>query len=228
MMKKEDLKTHNGKEGKPVYLSYKNRIYDVSESRHWKGGVHMARHNAGEDLTDFLALAPHGEEVLSRFKEVDTLEESDTDKSAEKKMALSALYRKFHPHPMLIHFPIALFVFAMVLQTLFFITGSRSFEQSSYYSLSFATLMILPSIFSGIVSWWINYDMTATKLFKNKIIFSIILLLMGTAEVIMRSLYIEISPGDSQLFLFYNILLYANVPVTGFIAYNGGKITFPS
>jgi predicted heme/steroid binding protein/uncharacterized membrane protein len=227
-MKKEDLKNHNGKEGKPAYLSYKNRIYDVTESNRWKDGVHMGRHSAGEDLTDFLALAPHGEEVLSRFKEVDELEKSGADRKAERKMVLSALYRKFHPHPIFIHFPIALFVFTMLLQTLFLITGLRSFELSAYYSLSFATLMIFPSIFSGVLSWWINYEMTATTLFKNKIVFSIILLLLGTAEVIMRSLNPDISVGDTHLSLIYNILLYMNVPVTGFIAYNGGKITFPS
>jgi predicted heme/steroid binding protein/uncharacterized membrane protein len=227
-VKKEDLKIHNGKESKSVYLSYKNRIYDVTESRHWKDGVHMARHSAGEDLTDFLVMAPHGEEVLTRFKEVDTLEETDEDKTSDRKMLLSALYRKFHPHPIMIHFPIALFIFSMLLQTLFFITGLRSFELSAYYSLSFATLMMLPSILSGLLSWWLNYDMTATAIFKNKIFFSFILLLMGTAEVIMRSLYTEISPGDNYVSLLYNFLLYANVPVTGFIAYNGGKITFPS
>jgi uncharacterized membrane protein len=188
----------------------------------------MGRHSAGEDLTDFLALAPHGEEVLSRFKEVDELEKSGADSKAERKMVLSALYRKFHPHPIFIHFPIALFVFTMLLQTLFLITGLRSFELSAYYSLSFATLMIFPSIFSGVLSWWINYEMTATTLFKNKIVFSIILLLLGTAEVIMRSLNPDISVGDTHLSLIYNILLYINVPVTGFIAYNGGKITFPS
>ncbi len=228
IVKKEDLKQNNGKEGKPAYLSYKNRIYDVTESRRWVEGVHMARHSAGEDLTDFLAMAPHGEEVLSRFKEVDRLEEDDADKAAEKKMLLSALYRKFHPHPMFIHFPIALFLFSMMLQTLFLVTGLRSFELSAYYSLSFATLMMFPSILSGFLSWWINYDMTATTIFKNKIIFSFILLLLGTAEVIVRSLYADISLGGNYTSLLYNILLYVNVPITGFIAYNGGKITFPS
>ncbi len=227
-MKKEDLKLHNGKEGKPAYLSYKNRVYDVSGSRLWKEGVHMARHSAGEDLTDFLAMAPHGEEVLTRFKEVDKLEESDADKRTGRKMLLSSLYRKFHPHPMLIHFPIALFVFSMLLQTLFHTTALRSFELSAYYSLSFATLMMPPSILSGFLSWWINYDMTVTTIFKNKIIFSIILLFMGIAEITLRSLSPGISPGESPVTLLYNILIYANVPVTGLIAYNGGKITFPS
>lgn len=40
--------------------------YDVSESRLWKGGIHMKRHHAGEDLTEAIKDAPHGPEVLER------------------------------------------------------------------------------------------------------------------------------------------------------------------
>ena len=44
----------DGKEGHPAYFAYEGKIYDVTQSKLWKQGVHMGRHNAGTDLTDAL------------------------------------------------------------------------------------------------------------------------------------------------------------------------------
>jgi len=45
----------------------------VSESFLWKGGRHMARHEAGRDLTAVLDQAPHGEDLLARVPVVGVL-----------------------------------------------------------------------------------------------------------------------------------------------------------
>jgi hypothetical protein len=39
-------------------------------SRLWQQGVHMGRHNAGSDLTDALALAPHGQDKVLAMKQI--------------------------------------------------------------------------------------------------------------------------------------------------------------
>ena len=62
---KKELKSINGINGK-VLIACKNKIYDVSESQLFKFGLHF-NHEAGNDLTDFLIEAPHGEEVLKKF-----------------------------------------------------------------------------------------------------------------------------------------------------------------
>jgi predicted heme/steroid binding protein len=62
---RKELKSINGINGK-VLIAYKNKIYDVSESQLFKFGLHF-NHEAGEDLTEFLKDAPHGEEVLKIF-----------------------------------------------------------------------------------------------------------------------------------------------------------------
>ncbi len=64
------LEYYDGKEGRKAYVRYNGKVYDVTESRLWKNGVHMMRHHAGSDLTDALKQAPHGEDVLSRFPAV--------------------------------------------------------------------------------------------------------------------------------------------------------------
>jgi len=63
----ETLRTFDGQEGRPCYFAYQGKVYDASDSRRWPGGQHMKRHAAGADLTAFLALAPHGEEVVARL-----------------------------------------------------------------------------------------------------------------------------------------------------------------
>jgi predicted heme/steroid binding protein len=69
-----ELQEYNGQNGKPVYIAYKDTIYDVTGSDLWKTGRHQNRHDAGDDLTDFLNQAPHGEAVFQRFPVVGKLE----------------------------------------------------------------------------------------------------------------------------------------------------------
>lgn len=57
------LSSFDGKEGRPAFIAYKDRVLDVSSLKLWKNGVHM-KHLAGHDLTDSLPKAPHGEEKL--------------------------------------------------------------------------------------------------------------------------------------------------------------------
>ena len=70
---KKELARYNGMNGAPVYVAYKKKVYDVSDSFLWKGGRHQVLHNAGEDLTDDLEHAPHGADLLERFPIVGTL-----------------------------------------------------------------------------------------------------------------------------------------------------------
>jgi predicted heme/steroid binding protein len=70
----EELEEHNGKNGKPAYIAYQGKVYDVSDSDLWRDGEHMGLHQAGKDLTEELELAPHREEVLERVKLVGTIE----------------------------------------------------------------------------------------------------------------------------------------------------------
>lgn len=69
----EELAQYNGKNGNPVYVVYKGKVYDVSASFLWKDGIHQVLHRAGVDLTDALEQAPHGGDVLEKFPVVGVL-----------------------------------------------------------------------------------------------------------------------------------------------------------
>ncbi len=68
-----ELANFDGEEGRPAYLAYKGKIYDVSQSKLWKNGSHMKRHQAGVDLTEILSQAPHGEDNILALPEVGKL-----------------------------------------------------------------------------------------------------------------------------------------------------------
>jgi predicted heme/steroid binding protein len=68
----DELRKFDGKEGRPAYIGYKGKIYDVSESSQWIDGDHLG-HAAGEDLTEQMDIAPHAEDVLERMKVVGVL-----------------------------------------------------------------------------------------------------------------------------------------------------------
>lgn len=69
----DELGSFDGKEGRPTWFAYDGKLYDASASRLWKQGVHMGRHNAGEDLSEALKLAPHGPEKVLAMPQVGTL-----------------------------------------------------------------------------------------------------------------------------------------------------------
>ncbi len=69
----EELKQYDGKDGRPAYVAFKGKVYDVTESFLWVDGDHQGQHVAGKDLTDEMSFAPHGEETLERVKVVGVL-----------------------------------------------------------------------------------------------------------------------------------------------------------
>jgi len=69
----KELALYNGENGKPAYVAYKGKVYDVSTSFLWKDGNHQVLHKAGVDLTTALEHAPHGEEALKKFPVVGIL-----------------------------------------------------------------------------------------------------------------------------------------------------------
>jgi predicted heme/steroid binding protein len=70
---RDELAQNDGKNGKPAYIAFQGKVYDVSASAMWLEGDHMGAHQAGRDLTNEMDLAPHREETLQKIKQVGDL-----------------------------------------------------------------------------------------------------------------------------------------------------------
>ena len=100
----DELRRCDGQDGRPAYVAFRGRVYDGSGSHLWAGGAHQLRHEAGKDLTADFAAAPHDEGVLQRIPSVGKLIAAER----KEKHSLLRFYFELHPHPVSIHFPIAL------------------------------------------------------------------------------------------------------------------------
>jgi predicted heme/steroid binding protein len=63
---RSQLSLRNGQDKPEIWIAYKGIIYDVTKSRLWHTGFHY-EHWAGQDLTQELNDAPHGEWVFDKF-----------------------------------------------------------------------------------------------------------------------------------------------------------------
>lgn len=68
-----ELADFDGKDGRPAYIAYKGKVYDVGGAPLWAEGKHQMEHQAGRDLTEDLARAPHGEDALASLPVVGEL-----------------------------------------------------------------------------------------------------------------------------------------------------------
>jgi predicted heme/steroid binding protein len=69
---RSQLALRNGQDRPEVWIAFQGKIYDVTKSRLWFKGTHY-EHWAGQDLTNELPDAPHGDWVFDKFRMVGTL-----------------------------------------------------------------------------------------------------------------------------------------------------------
>ena len=71
-----ELSYYDGQDGRRAYVAVEGVIYDVTQSRLWRGGTHDPSHgeaSAGRDLTEVIQHSPHGTQHLKDFPVVGRL-----------------------------------------------------------------------------------------------------------------------------------------------------------
>ncbi|MFT5659618.1 MAG: 2-oxoglutarate ferredoxin oxidoreductase subunit alpha [Sulfurimonas sp.] len=231
-MTKDELSVHNGRNGKKAYIAYKGKVYDVTSSSLWKNGEHEGMHNAGLDLTPMMENAPHGDDVFEKFPVVAVFEEektlTHTNKESKKllKERLRVWYKKYHPHPMVSHFPIVLHIFAAVLDILFFFNPKEAYALPVYYTFFVATVLGLLAMITGLLSWWINYNLSKARPFIIKIIVSLITLLLGIIGIMIYVTNPNVVYDLSALGITYHFIVLVTGINVIILGYYGGKITW--
>jgi predicted heme/steroid binding protein/uncharacterized membrane protein len=222
----EELVVFNGKNGKPVYIAFEGKVYDVSKSPLWSKGLHMNRHPSGKDLTEEIPAAPHGPEVFERYPQVGLLKQGPSEELKHLPPILQNLLQKVpmarrHPHPMIVHFPIAFLMGSSLFILLDLLFQNPYFEIISFYLLILGAISSPFAIVTGLLTWWVNYRLRLTLFVKRKIQLSILLLIFEMALIVWRSLSQTIS---NPVFFIMVLLL---TPIVALLGYYGGQMTFP-
>ncbi len=224
------LKENNGEDGKPVYVAYKGKVYDVGGSKLWKTGKHMNRHHAGADMTTEIQAAPHDPDVLERFPQAGILKTESQER--EIPAFLSALLTKVpmlrrHPHPMTIHFPIVFVFSVLFFNAIFWITGLKSFEVTAFHCLGAGILFTPVAIVTGFYTWWLNYQAKLSTPVLVKQVFSILLFIAEIILFVIRFRNPEIMYSLTAYSILFLGLMFFMVILVTIIGWYGAHLTFP-
>lgn len=227
----KEIESCNGKEGRPVYIAYQGKVYDVSDSKLWKTGLHMKRHPAGKDLTPDIQAAPHGTEVLERYPQVGVLKKEEV---ADIRMPaiLSQLLTRFpilrrHPHPMTVHFPIVFMFSTTIFNVLYLATGIRSFETTAFHCLGGGVFFTVITISTGLYTWWLNYLSKPTRAITIKKRISLVMLGVGIVAFIWRIVVPDVMVSLQGINFIYLLLILSFLPMVTVIGWFGAGLTFP-
>jgi predicted heme/steroid binding protein/uncharacterized membrane protein len=223
----EEFVTFNGKDGKPVYIAFEGKVYDVSKSPLWSSGLHMNRHPPGKNLTGEISAAPHGTEVFERYPQVGTLKKGPPEELKHLPPVIRDLLQRFpsarrHPHPMIVHFPIAFLMAASLFTLLHLLFQESLFEIVSFYLLILGAIASPFAMGTGLLTWWVNYQLRLTYFVKRKIQLSLLLLIFEIILTIWRSS----SPNISSTIYFLMMLFLT--PIVVLLGYYGGQMMFPT
>ena len=226
-MTSEELLSFNGKDGKPVYIAFQGKVYDVSKSPLWSKGLHMNRHPPGKELAGEISAAPHGTEVLERYPQVGILKKGAPEELKHLPFLIQSLLQKFpmakrHPHPMVVHFPLAFLMASSLFVLLYLIFKNASFEITSFYLLLLGAIATPFAMVTGLLTWWVNYRLKLSLFVKRKIQLSILLLIFEAILILWRGFQPQVSNP------IYFILMVLLTPIVGLLGYYGGQMTFPS
>jgi predicted heme/steroid binding protein/uncharacterized membrane protein len=225
-----ELEKINGNEGGPVYVAYKGKVYDVTNSKLWWGGLHMKRHHAGQDLTADIQGAPHESDVLDRYPQVGTLKKEVVE--LEIPQALAWLLAKVpmlrrHPHPMTVHFPIVFAFSTTIFNILYLMTGIKSLEITALHCLGAGILFTVVAIATGLYTWWLNYMAKPLRSVNIKITFALILLAVQIITFIWRLKVPHVMDSIQGVNIIYLLLIVSLFPIVIVIGWFGAFLTFP-
>ncbi len=227
---KDVLAEFDGQEGRPAYIARGEKVFDVSKSKLWSGGLHMKRHHAGQDLSTALAAAPHDAGVLERYPQVGVLEKVvEAERPVPRVLALllsryPALRR--HPHPIMVHFPIVFLLAAVFFDLLYRAVGG-SFATTALHCLVAGILFTPLGMMTGFYAWWLNYQAKPIRPVTLKIWFSFLLLGISVGLLFWRTAVPGILNNlrvESVLFVLVELSL---VPLVTAIGWLGAGLTLP-
>ncbi len=214
-----ELAQFDGKEGRPVYIAVKGKVYDASNSRMWRTGKHGAGHLAGTDLTESIAKAPHTEDVLSRLPILGTLAKPE---SAQQKLLRQI--DRLHPHATFVHLSIAYAVASPVAFLAWILTGNSAFDEATLFLLLLGLITVPLSFLTGIVSWLVSYEAKAARVFNVKFVFGAALFILILTTFLWRMTGAATGSGPGRYVYLVSLLVQLTLALA--VDHNGKKVVY--
>lgn len=229
----QDLAERNGIEGKPALVAVDGKVYDVSASKRWIQGNHMKRHQAGQDLTNEIQGAPHGLEVLERVPLVGNYIQPIPEPPAGLKGKIEAwldrhpFFRR-HPHPAVVHYPVAMLSISPFFYLLGLASGSPRTEWVAYCCLIVGLLSVPAAMTTGYFTWWINYDATDSPIIHMKRKLAWVVLVVAVFSFGIRTFLVVDPLRITDIFVIaYVAAILILAVLASYVGFLGGKLTFP-
>lgn len=228
----EELSLFDGKDGKPVYIVHQGKVYDVTNSKLWKGGLHMRRHHAGTDLTTDIGAAPHGTEVFERYPQVGVIRAKEEAPEKRAPDAVERIFKRYpmlrrHPHPMTVHFPIVFMLSTTFFTLLYVLTGNKSFEATGLHCLACGIFFTPIVMVTGLISWYINYLARPLRPINIKLSASLVLFVLSIIAFTWRMAVPDLLGTFSTAAVLYFLLILSFAPIVSVIGWFGAMLTFP-
>jgi len=130
-------------------------------------------------------------------------------------------------HPILVHFPQALFPVAFASFVVYLASGAAQLETGAYVAAGFGALAAPFTTIAGFADWKIRYKGYMTSVFRIKIVGAFVLIGLSVPAVVLRSFV----PGVAALPLagagyVYAGLLTACAATCVVLGHYGGKLVF--
>jgi uncharacterized membrane protein len=190
----------------------------------------MNSHLAGNDLSAEIKAAPHGTEVFERVEIVGELYKTTIElepSSQTQPPALVTAFLSIHPHPVSVHFPIALCVTAVLFTIISISFNSDSLRTAAFYNLCCTALALPVAISTGLLSQRFNYCGRWNRFLRWKLVLSLVFSVLLAAALIIRLTLLNSENTDGLWYWIYNAIVIGLAPVIASIGYLGGRITFP-
>ena len=183
----------------------------------------MKRHQVGRDLTSEFAAAPHDDSVFQRLPLLGRLV------AVEKKKLhpLVEAYLDLHPHPVSVHFPIALTLASAAFLILYLVTGIGSLVDAAYYALLGGAVIAPITMLTGAVSWWYNHGHKLTGTFKGKAGLSVALFAAAVATAVLWALNRDALLEREAVGWVYFVLVMVMSGLVLSLGKLGGALVFP-
>jgi uncharacterized membrane protein len=199
----------------------------------------MGRHRAGADLTQQIAEAPHGPEVLARVARVGTFSPAAQIEPARQAATAPPVpaplarllervpFLRHHPHPMTVHFPIVFLLSAGAFTLLAAIGGDEGFERTGFTCLGGGVVFTPVAILFGHLTWWLNYGARPLRAVRIKLGLSYPLLALAIGLFAWRWSH----PGALRALGLggdlYLAGLLALMPLVSIVGWYGASLVFP-